>query len=61
MKVGQINKDLADFKAEYEEKISKYIASQDLVGRYFISKINTLNEGDLFVGVTRNYYLYSNE
>ena len=31
------------FKTEYEDKIRKYIASQDLVGRYFITKIETMD------------------
>ena len=32
MRMGEINKDLGVFKTEYEDKIRKYIASQDLVG-----------------------------
>ena len=35
--------ELAVFKTEYEDKIRKYIASQDLVGRYFITKVETMD------------------
>ena len=41
--MGEINKDLGVFKTEYEDKIRKYIASQDLVGRYFITKVETMD------------------
>ena len=41
--MGVINKDLGVFKTEYEDKIRKYIASQDLVGRYFITKVETMD------------------
>ena len=43
MRMGVINKDLGVFKTEYEDKIRKYIASQDLVGRYFITKVETMD------------------
>ena len=35
--------ELAVLKTEYEDKIRKYIASQDLVGRYFITKVETMD------------------
>ena len=40
--MGEINKDCGVFKTEYEDKVRKYIASQDLVGRYFITKVETM-------------------
>ena len=43
MRMSEINKDLGVFKTEYEDKIRKYIASQDLVGRYFITKVETMD------------------
>lgn len=35
--------ELTVLKTEYEVKIRKYIASQDLVGRYFIAKVETMD------------------
>ena len=43
MRMSEINKNLGVFKTEYEDKIRKYIASQDLVGRYFITKVETID------------------